>query len=218
VVHLHGRRCTARQNWIVVMKDIDKALTVDMRNGLPDELLVLLRKYPRDQWANDARLRGLAEGWIQRHNLFRELSVLTGGMTTDLREGRTSPTTFLPLFQRRMGLLLGELDRHHHVEDDYYFPTFAAAAPKLQKGFDILDNDHGVIHGAIHSLGTASHELIAALSGEVSGRDSDVPRVAERLAGEIGGFDRTLLRHLEDEEDLIIPLILERTRDDPNFR
>ena len=83
------------------MKDIDKALTVDVRNGLPDELLELLRKYPRDQWANDARLHGLAEGWLQRHNLFRELSVLIGGMTTDLREGRTSPTTFLPLFQRR---------------------------------------------------------------------------------------------------------------------
>jgi Hemerythrin HHE cation binding domain len=202
------------------MKDIDKALAVDVRNGLPDELLELLRKYPRDQWANDARLHGLAEGWLQRHNLFRELSVLTGGMTTDLREreGRMSPTTFLPLFQRRMGLLLGELDRHHHVEDDYYFPTFAAAVPKLQKGFDILDNDHGVIHGAIDSLGTASRELIAALSGEASDRDGDVTRVVERLAGEIEGFDRTLLRHLEDEEDLIIPLILERTRDDPNFR
>jgi hypothetical protein len=150
--------------------------------------------------------------------LFRELSVLTGGMTADLREGRMSPTTFLPLFQRRMGLLLGELDRHHHVEDDYYFPTFAAASPKLQKGFDILDNDHGVIHGAIHSLGAASRELIATLSGEVSGRDGDALRVAERLTGEIEGFDRTLLRHLDDEEDLIIPLILERARDDPNFR
>jgi hypothetical protein len=75
-----------------------------------------------------------------------------------------------------------------------------------------------VIHGAIYSLGTASRELIAALSGEASGRDGDALRVAERLAGEIEGFDRTLLRHLEDEEFLIIPLILERTRDDPNFR
>jgi hypothetical protein len=75
-----------------------------------------------------------------------------------------------------------------------------------------------VIVGAIYSLGTASREFIAALSGEVSGRDSDALRVAERLAGGIEGFDRTLLRHLEDEEDLIIPLILERTRDDPTFR
>jgi hypothetical protein len=37
------------------MKDVDKALTVDVRNGLPDELLELLRKFPRDQWTNDAR-------------------------------------------------------------------------------------------------------------------------------------------------------------------
>lgn len=200
------------------MKDIDKALTVDVRNSLPDELLELLRKFPREQWAIDAGLHGLAEGWLQRHNLFRELSVRIGGMTTDLRESRMSPTTFLPLFQRRMGLLLGELDRHHRVEDDYYFPTFAAAAPRLQKGFEILDNDHGVIHVAIDSLGTVSRQLIAALSGEVSSRDGDAPRVAERLAGEIDGFDRTLLRHLEDEEDLVIPLILKRTRDDPHFR
>jgi hypothetical protein len=200
------------------MKHIDKALSVNVRSGLPGELLALLRKFPRDQWANDARLHGLAEGWLQRHNLFRELSGLIGGTTTDLREGRTSPATFLPLFQRRMGLLLGELDMHHRAEDEHYFPSFAAAAPKLQKGFDILDNDHGVIHDAIDNLATASRELIAALSGEVSGRDGEVLRVAERVAGEIAGFDRTLLRHLEDEEDLIIPLILERTRDDPNFR
>jgi hypothetical protein len=200
------------------MKDIDKALTVDVRGGLPDDLLELLRKYPRDQWANDARLHGLAEGWLQRHDLFRALSVRIGGMTTDLREGRTSPKVFLPLFQRRMGLLLGELELHHRVEDEHYFPSFVAAAPKLQKGFDILDNDHGVIHGAIFDLGTASRELIAALSGEVLGRDGDALRAAERLAGQVAGFDRTLLRHLEDEEDLIIPLILERTRDDSNFR
>jgi hypothetical protein len=65
---------------------------------------------------------------------------------------------------------------------------------------------------------TASRELIAALSGEVSGRDGDALRLAVRLAGEIEGFDRSLLRHLADEEDQIIPLILEHSRDDPNFR
>jgi hypothetical protein len=31
-------------------------------------------------------------------------------------------------------------------------------------------------------------------------------------------IDRNLPRHLEDEAALIIPLILERFRDDPNFR
>jgi len=57
------------------------------------------------------------------------------------------------------------------------------AAPKLQKGIDILDDDHGVILGAIYSLGTASRELIAALSGEVSGRVGETRHEAEGLAG-----------------------------------
>ena len=98
--------------------------------------------------------------------------------------------------------------------------TIFPPSPPLRQSCkrDSAFNDHGVIHGAICSLGTASREFISALSGEVSGHVVDTARVAERLAGEIERFDRTLLRHLEDEEDLIIPLILERTRDDPNFR
>jgi hypothetical protein len=52
------------------MKEIDETFKVNVRGGLPDELLELLRKYPRDQWANDARLYGLAEGWLQRHIFF----------------------------------------------------------------------------------------------------------------------------------------------------
>jgi len=59
------------------------------------------------------------------------------------------------------------------AEDDYNFPTFSRRCAKAAKTFDILDNDNGVIHGAIYSLGTASHELIAAPSSEVSGRDGD---------------------------------------------
>ncbi|MDB5526652.1 MAG: hemerythrin protein [Rhizobium sp.] len=200
------------------MNKVDHQLTIAVRRGMPTDLLDLLRKFPRGRWAGDPRIHGLAEGWIQRHEMFRELSVLTAKATADLREGRLAAETFLPLFQRRMGLLLSELETHHHVEDHHYFPAFAAAAPKLQKGFDILDNDHDVIHDSILSLNQASCELIAALSGEVSGHDGDAMRVAARLAGKITGFDRVLLRHLEDEEDLIIPLILERTRDDPDFR
>lgn len=200
------------------MKPLANELTVAVRQGLPDELLDLLRKYPRKQWARDRRIRGLAEGWIQRHQMFRELSKLVEEITGELREGRMPPENFLPLFQRRMGLLLGELDTHHHVEDHHYFPAFAAAAPKLQKGFDILDNDHHVIHASIHSLGCRSRELIAALTGNVSGMEGEPARAADLLAREITDFDKVLIRHLEDEEDLIIPLILERSRDDPNFR
>ncbi len=200
------------------MKTIPPELTLAVRSGLSEDLLALLRKYPRNQWADDPRIHGLAEMWLQRHDMFRELSVLVRDLTAELREERLAPARFMPLFQRRMGLLLGELEAHHQIEDHHYFPAFAASAPKLERGFAILDNDHHVIHAAIHDLSEASRALLLALSGEVSGRDGDPMRVADRLGERITAFDRIMLRHLEDEEDLIIPLILERARDDDEFR
>ena len=41
------------------MKDIDKTFTVDVRGRLPDELLELLRKYPRDH----GRMMPVCMGW-----------------------------------------------------------------------------------------------------------------------------------------------------------
>lgn len=200
-----------------VVKTIPEALTVGARAGLPDDLLDLLRAYPRETWSGNPGIAGLADMWLNNHKLFRELSTLLARATNELKEGKLAPETFLPLFERRMGLLLGHLEAHHNVEDHHYFPAFAGAVPKLQRGFDILDNDHEVIHGAIYNLGGASRELIAALSGGASGAADKSMRAADLLMKEITGFERTLLRHLDDEEDLVIPLILDRVRNDPEF-
>ena len=90
--------------WFISTAD---AVPVNVRNGPADELLELCASYM---------------GWKRGGSgdkSFCALSVRIVGMTADLREGRTSPTTFFALFQRRMGLLLGELDTHHRVEDDH---------------------------------------------------------------------------------------------------
>jgi len=187
------------------------------RHGLPADLLELLARYPRESWAGNPDVAGLAGFWLQRHQMFRELSAMIVGATTRLREGVLTPGAFRRFFQRRIGLLLGELDEHHNVEDFYYFPTFATAAPRLKRGFDILDADHHVIHGAIEALGEESEAFLAALSGQVSGKTAEIGRRIDAIAGAIAGFERNLLRHLDDEEDLVIPLILERVRDDPDY-
>ncbi|MNW19236.1 hypothetical protein D3C71_2191420 [compost metagenome] len=75
-----------------------------------------------------------------------------------------------------------------------------------------------MIHQSIYELSLASRDLIAALTGAVSCKQGEARWVADRLAAQVTSFDKVLIRHLEDEEDLIIPLILERSRDDPNFR
>jgi hypothetical protein len=192
-------------------------LALDRRPGLPDDLLDLLRRYPRENWPDNPDVAGLAGFWLQRHQMFRELSTLIGTATLRLREGLLTPAEFRPFFRRRIGLLLGQLDEHHNVEDIHYFPAFAVAAPKLKRGFEILDADHHFIHGVIESLGEESEAFVAALSGQVSGKEGEVPRKVDDLAAAIAAFDRNLRRHLDDEEDLVIPLILERARNDPEF-
>jgi hypothetical protein len=190
---------------------IPEALTLERRRGLPEELLEPLRRHPRDSW-RPGTLGDLAETWLQRHDLFRRLSTLIAGSIEELQAGRQRAASFAGPFQARMGLLLGELDMHHNVEDHHYFPLFARAAPKLRPGFLILDDDHHRVHKAIHDLAEASRALLAAIaSGDAHARALD------ELAGRMAAFDRTLPRHFDDEEDLIIPLILERPRDDPDF-
>ena len=48
---------------------------------------------------------------------------------------------------------------------------------------------------------------------------SDTARraAAGRFATELVDFERMLARHLDDEEDLVIPYLLERARADPDF-
>jgi len=192
-------------------------LDLTSRHGLPADLLDLLARYPRESWAANPDLAGLAGFWLQRHQMFRELCAMIGDAATRLQEGALTPSRFRPFFQRRIGLLLGELDEHHNVEDFHYFPAFATAAPKLKRGFDILEADHHAIHGAIGALGEESEVFLAALGGALSGKEGEIGRRTEAIAGAIRRFERNLIRHLDDEEDLVVPLILERSRDDPDF-
>ncbi|WP_352636795.1 hypothetical protein [Mesorhizobium sp. M0145] len=48
------------------------------REGLPDDLRWLAEKYPREIWQAHANIHGVANMWLQRHDMFREL----GGMLT----------------------------------------------------------------------------------------------------------------------------------------
>ena len=83
---------------------------------------------------------------------------------------------------------------------------FQAAEARLAHGFDVLETDHKVIHEQIAAtVETANAFLRTAVN------DPDpLRRTGERYAEASGALLRLLTRHLGDEEDLIIPLILDR--------
>lgn len=179
---------------------------IETRTGLPDDLRYLLAKYPRENWQAHANIHGMAGMWLERHDFFRE----TGGLLTkaigDYREGRTTAPDFARFFAPRLNFFLGHLEGHHHVEDAHYFPAFAAAESRLKRGFDILDGDHHAIHAALARNAEAADAFLRALQ-----EDKDRRRfAADAYTDENARLVAMLARHLGDEEDLIIPLILDR--------
>jgi hemerythrin-like domain-containing protein len=188
------------------MTPIPADLLLESRAGLPDDLRFLLARYPREDWQAHPNVHGMAGMWLQRHGMFRELGGILTGAIADHREGRTDARAFAQFFVPRLNFFLGQLDGHHNVEDQHYFPVFARVETRLKRGFDILDSDHHLIHEALErNAGTANDFVQALEAGDDTRR-----RAADAYADENERLVAMLARHLDDEEDLIIPLILDR--------
>ena len=188
------------------MIERDDISLLETREGLPDDLRFLAEQYPRGEWQAHSNIHGMAGFWLQRHDMFREMGVLLTGGIADYREGRKDAREFAAFFAPRLNRFLGNLDGHHNVEDHHYFPVFAKAEPRLRRGFDILDGDHHLIHDALERNAETANAFLRALQeGEDRQRFA-----ADAYADENSRLIAMLKRHLDDEEDLIIPLILDR--------
>lgn len=187
-----------------VMPASDLALAT--RAGLPDDLKLLLARYPREMWSGHVNLGEMASFWLSRHVMFRELGTMLDEAATRFRAGATDARHFAGFFAPRLQFFLQQLYVHHHIEDDHYFPIFRSADGRLAHGFDLLDSDHDELAACIENSLVAANRFLHALDGP----PGDVAPAAEAYAQSGSVLLRGLSRHLDDEEDLIVPLILDR--------
>lgn len=180
---------------------------LETRLGWPEELEILLKQYPREVWPDHPNLGRLARFWLGIHDGFRGYAAMLTDSATEFREGRVSPERFRAEFAPRLQVFLSHLEGHHQIEDFQFFPLFGAAEPRLLRGFEVLENDHEAIHGAMEALVTSANAFMQAPAGE---RDRMLP-AGDAFVGASERLIRMLGRHLDDEEDLIVPLILERS-------
>ncbi|MAY60709.1 MAG: cation-binding protein [Rhizobiales bacterium] len=188
------------------MNSTPDPLSLAGRTGLPEDLRILVSQYPRETWQTHENLGEMAQFWLQRHDMFREMGKILTGAIGDWREGRTDDREFAGFFVPRLNWYLGNLDGHHNIEDHHYFPVFRKAESRLERGFDILDKDHHVIHDALEMNADAARKFLEALD---QGGDP-LKRAGEAYATENERLMGFLTRHLADEEDLIIPVILDQ--------
>ena len=108
-------------------------------------------------------------------------------------------------FVPQLNSFLQHLDHHHRVEDHIYFPKFRQLDGRLSVGFDLLETDHVLIHQNLVQTIEQARALLAALSQSADRRR----QAAETFGDRIEHLLKLLQQHLRDEEDLVIPALLE---------
>lgn len=196
---------------------MDDPLKLGYRSGLPDDLLFLARKYPRETWRGRPGLAGTGEIWLGNHDHFRATIAKIAEQLSRLREEGETTYDSGPALRRHVGGLLAGLDGHHRVEDHHYFPIFQRAEPRLLRAFEVLDADHHAIHDAIDELAATTGDSLRRLGQAEGVMTSDQRFAIDALAEVVERFAPIMRQHLADEEGIVIPLILERARADPEF-
>ena len=183
------------------------ALALACRSGWPEDRRGLVARYPREQWDDHPNLGEMARFWMSRHAMFRELSTAIEQIAALFRAGQIPPEEFARQFVPRLQFMLDQLNVHHQIEDLHYFPIFRAADDRLARGFDVLEGDHHHIHADMARTAETANALLRSLQG---GGDT-MRRSGDNYADASGTLLKGLVRHLDDEEDLIVPLILDRS-------
>lgn len=174
------------------------------QDALPEEMRFLLATYPRDSWDAHPGFHEKTKHWLGAHQMFRRVSkqvrldtedYLNRDMATDVYAGRLSYFG---------GNLVGNLHGHHGWEDNVYFPELSAADPRFDAGLEVLEKDHADLDQVLDVFTrTANRTIKLASLDEAQAREE-----AGLVHGTSAMIEAFLKRHLIDEEELAVPIIL----------
>ena len=170
--------------------------SLQIRSGLPDALRVLADAYPRANWERHKNFGDMIQFWMQRHLMFRQLTDIMRSDVQSHLDGKMTFREYAPRLSHYGGTLLNDLHGHHHIEDSHYFPQLITLDARLERAFDLLESDHQEMDGLLNTMANGAN---AVLQGGEAGVFLD----------QLNSFTTLLNRHLEDEEDIVVPVVLD---------
>lgn len=174
------------------------------QDPLPQEMRQLLQDYPRDEWDAHPNFKNATRGWLGAHQGFRQLSDLARKETERYLDKSRAPEDFAARLSYYGGLLVRNLHGHHSWEDRSYFPELSAADPRFDAGIEVLEKDHEVLDEVLDTFTRQANRVIKLIQlDEATARDE-----AGEMHGSTQAIEALLKRHLTDEEELAVPIIL----------
>ncbi|MEM7319444.1 MAG: hemerythrin domain-containing protein [Pseudomonadota bacterium] len=179
-------------------------LSINTREGLPTEMQTLLRDYPRDSWPGHPDFAASIQNWMGAHQMFRQLAGIIREDTELFVDNSLDREAYVTRLGRFGNLLVRNLHGHHSWEDHSFFPELSQADPRFDAGLDMLETDHQDLDTLLDGFTTHGNRAIQLHHLDPVQMHDSAHTVLE-LTGEI---DRFLNRHLADEEDLAVPILL----------
>ncbi len=177
---------------------------ITTRQGLPDEMQALLRILPRDGWQEHPNFARSIQNWMGAHQMFRGLTGQILQDTQDYLEHALEDRTYAARLAHFGNLLFNNLHGHHSWEDRAFFPELEAADPRFARGLEMLEADHDALDGLLDQFNRTGNRIVQLATLEPAQMFDEAGKLRETVDG-IAGF---LNRHLSDEEDLAVPILL----------
>lgn len=174
------------------------------QDEMPDEMRFLLNTYPRDSWDAHPGFHEKTKHWLGAHQMFRRVSERVRLDTEAFLNRDMETEDFAGRLSYLGGNLVGNLHGHHGWEDHSYFPELSAADPRFDAGLEVLEKDHADLDMVLDDFTRTANRAIKLAT-------LDEGQAREEAAGVLGTaevIEAFLKRHLTDEEELAVPIIL----------
>ncbi len=174
------------------------------RAPMPDAQKILFQDYPRDAWSEHPNFKQKTMNWMNAHQGFKGLAEICCGAVEFGLDKKWSEEKVAQYLGYYGNMMVQSLHGHHNWEDRSFFPEIIAADSRAEAGLDLLESDHQELD---MRLDTITHQANRVLKLT----DLDPTQLQDELGllqPELKALGKLLERHLEDEEDLIVPIII----------
>lgn len=177
---------------------------IQTRKGLPQEMQALLTVLPRDGWRDHPNFARSIQNWMGAHQMFRGLTGQIRQDSEDFLEQKQEDQTYAARLAHFGMLLFNNLHGHHSWEDRSFFPELEAADPRFARGLEMLESDHEALDGHLDQFRRTGNRLVQLATLNPAQMKDEAGQMLDTVTT-IDGF---LERHLTDEEDLAVPILL----------